>query len=146
MPVVDVMASRIVSVPPDSSAVDAVRRMVEAGVGSVVVTDGSRLQGIFTERDVLRLVADGADLAIPVSEVMTRGVFTLDPDADVLEAAHLMAERRIRHAPVAQGDQLLGIVGIRDVMRVLLERATERGDADARDTARDLLRQPPVSS
>ena len=146
MPVADVMASRIVSVPVDATAVDAVRRMVDAGVGSVVVTDGSTLAGIFTERDVLRLVAEGADLDVGVGAVMTRAVITIDPDADVIDAAHLMADHQIRHAPVALGDQLLGVIGIRDLMRVLLERASERGDADARDTARDLLRRPPVSS
>jgi CBS domain-containing protein len=146
MPVADVMTSRLVAAAPDDTVVVAVRRMVDAGVGAVLVCEGTRLAGIFTERDVLRLVAEGLDLAsTPLGDVMTRQVVTVDPDDDVVAVAHTMAERAIRRAPVTLGDDVLGVIGIRDVMRVLLERAYDRHDADAHDTARDLLR-PPVSS
>lgn len=147
MPVADVMTSRLVTVNPDEPAAAAVRRMVDAGVGSVLVCEGTHLQGIFTERDVLRLVAEGAPLeAMPVETVMTSHVFTVGPDDDIADVAHLMAERRIRHAPVAVAGNVMGMIGIRDVMRVLLERAYERHDPSARDTARDLLRPSSLSS
>lgn len=141
------MTTRLVSVPLEASAADAVGHMVEAGVGSVVVLDGSRLAGIFTERDVLRLAAERADLgATPVADVMTRAVVTASPDDDPVAVARLMAEHAVRHLPVTVGEQVLGIVGIREVLRVLLERAYGNHDTDARDTARHLLSRPSLSS
>jgi CBS domain-containing protein len=149
MSVVDVMTTRLVSVGPDDSAAEAIRRMVAANVGSAVVLDESRLVGIFTERDVLRLAADGTDFTLTrIGDVMTPSPRTIGPDDDVLAASQVMAEQRVRHVPVAVGQQVLGMVGIRDVVRVLLERAYQRHDDDAHATARDLLggRTAPVSS
>ncbi|HEY7730322.1 MAG TPA: CBS domain-containing protein [Gaiellaceae bacterium] len=147
MPVAHVMPSRLVSISPDATVTDAVARMVDAGVGSVVVADGSRLEGIFTERDVLRLVADGEPLgSTVVRDVMTHDVVCVSPEDDPLDVAHLMAERRIRHAPIVEDGHVLGVVGIRDLLGLLLERAYGRHDTDARDTARDLLARTPLSS
>jgi CBS domain-containing protein len=149
MPVMDVMTTRLVSVAPDDTAADAIRRMVDANVGSVVVLEGSSLAGIFTERDVLRLAAVGTDFAATrIGDVMTASPVTIGPDDDVLAASNVMGQRGVRHVPVAVGDQVLGIVGIRDVVRVLLERAYQRHDDDAHATARDLLRtsEVPLSS
>ena len=149
MPVVDVMTTRLVSVAPEDSAAEAIRRMVEANVGSAVVLDGSRLAGIFTERDVLRLAADGTDFdATRVGDVMTAAPVTIAPDDDILAASDAMARHGVRHIPVAVGEQVLGIVGIRDVVRVLLERAYRSQDEGAHATARDLLRsgEVPLSS
>jgi CBS domain-containing protein len=149
MPVVDVMTTRLVSVGPNDSAAEAIQRMVASNVGSAVVLDESRLVGIFTERDVLRLAADGTDFTLTrIGDVMTPSPRTIGPDDDVLAASQVMAEHRVRHVPVAVGQQVLGMVGIRDVVRVLLERAYQRHDDDAHATARDLLggRTAPVSS
>jgi CBS domain-containing protein len=149
MPVMDVMTTRLVSVAPDDTAADAIRRMVDANVGSVVVLEGSSLAGIFTERDVLRLAAVGTDFAATrIGDVMTASPVTIGPDDDVLAASNVMGQHGVRHVPVAVGDQVLGIVGIRDVVRVLLERAYQRHDDDAHATARDLLRtsEVPLSS
>jgi CBS domain-containing protein len=141
------MTSRLVSVSPGASVAEAVGVMVDAGVGSVVVLDGSRLAGIFTERDVLRLVAQRTDLtAIPVEDAMTRAVVTASPDDDPVAIAHLMADHRIRHLPVTLDDHAVGMVGIREIVQLLLERAYGSHDADARDTARDLLARPSLSS
>ena len=149
MPVVDVMTTRLVSVAPEDSAAEAIRRMVDANVGSAVVLDGSSLAGIFTERDVLRLAAVGTDFAATrIGDVMTASPVTIAPDDDMLAASDVMGRRGVRHVPVAVGEQVLGIVGIRDVVRVLLERAYRRHDDDAHATARDLLRsgEVPLSS
>jgi CBS domain-containing protein len=149
MPVADVMTTRLVSVAPDDTAAEAIRRMVVANVGSAVVLDASRLAGIFTERDVLRLAAEGTSFSdTRVGDVMTPSPRTIGPDEDILEASHVMAEQRVRHVPIAVDDHVLGVVGIRDVVRVLLERAYRGQDGDAHATARDLLRgeAAPVSS
>lgn len=134
------MTVRVVTIAPDESAQVAVARMLEENVGAVAVCRGHRLVGIFTERDVLRLAGEGASLAeLAVGDVMTRNVVTLTPDVDVLEAAHLMRQRRIRHVPVVEGENVLGIVGIRDVMAALIERVWGAHDESAHETARTLL-------
>jgi CBS domain-containing protein len=140
--IADVMNLRIVSVRPDETVAVAIARMLEENMGSVAVCEGHELRGIFTERDVLRLAGEGpAFLEINVGEVMTRSLVTVSPDDDALAAAKLMGERQIRHLPVVQDGMLLGVVGIRDVLRSLVEALWRDRDADARETARELLKR-----
>jgi len=149
MAVADVMAFRIVKVSPEDPVRVAIARMLEENVGSVAVCDDQRLVGIFTERDVLRLTSQGPDFdEVRVGDVMTTQLVTLSPDDDILDAARLMGEKKIRHLPVLEGENLLGMVGIREVVRVLLERLWRTHDPEARERARELLDQPsaPVSS
>jgi CBS domain-containing protein len=143
------MSLRVVRVAPDDPVSLAVARMLEEEIGSVAVCEGERLVGIFTERDVLRLAGEGPDFAVVrVGDVMTRRLVMVSPDDDVLAAAQLMSERRIRHLPVVQGENLLGIVGIREVMRTLVERLWRTQDPEARERARELLSRggSPLSS
>jgi CBS domain-containing protein len=138
--IADVMSLRVVKVSPDEPVRLAIARMLEENVGSVAVCEGQRLVGIFTERDVLRLAGEGPEFAdVNVRDVMTRNPVTISPDDDILAAAQLMSERRIRHLPIVQGDNLLGIVGIREVMRTLVERLWRTQDPEARERARELL-------
>jgi CBS domain-containing protein len=140
MPIVDVMSTRLVQVGPDEAVQSAIARMVEAGVGSVAVCDGARLVGIFTERDVLRLAGERAELdQVRVVEVMTTDLVTVSPDDDIVGAARLMGARRIRHLPVVEGGNLLGIVGIRDVLGALTEALWQAHDEDAHKTVHELL-------
>jgi CBS domain-containing protein len=143
MPVGDAMTVRVVTVVPDATVQEAIARMLEEGIGSVAVCDGPRLVGIFTERDVLRVAGEGPmfhDIAI--ENVMTTRPVTCAPEDDLMGAAQLMADRRIRHLPVCQGEFLVGMIGIRDVLRRLLEQAANQDD-DARLTARTLLARAP---
>jgi CBS domain-containing protein len=145
MPIGDVMSVRIVSLSPDETVQVAIARMLEENVGSVAVCEEERLVGIFTERDVLRLAGDGSAFGeLKVRDVMTRTLVTVTPDVDVVDAAKLMGERQIRHLPVLHGEHLLGIVGIREVMRSLVERLWREHDPEARETARELLRRQPT--
>jgi CBS domain-containing protein len=119
--------------------------MLEENMGSVAVCEGAELRGIFTERDVLRLAGEGPAFAeVKVGDVMTRALLTISPDDDAVAAAKLMGERRIRHLPVVQDGMLLGVVGIRDVLRSLVEQVWRDRDETARDTARELLRRSPT--
>jgi CBS domain-containing protein len=137
----DVMRTRVVSVQAGDTARLAVLRMLEEGVGSVAVCEGGKLVGIFTERDVLTLAGDATDLdAVKVGDVMTREPFTVDADVAVLDAARLMGERKIRHLPVVEGEHLLGMIGIRDVLGSLVERVWQSRDEAAHDTARSLFK------
>ena len=141
MAIGDVMRTRVVTVSIDETVRLAVLRMLEEGVGSVAVCEGDRLVGIFTERDVLGLVGENTDLDdVRVGDVMTREPITVQVDVAVLDAAQLMGERRIRHLPVVQGDHLLGMVGIRDVLGSLVERLWQTRDEQAHDTARALFK------
>jgi CBS domain-containing protein len=138
--IADVMSTRLVHVAPEATALEAIRRMVEAGVGSVAVCDGSRLVGVFTERDVLRLAGDAAPLdQVRVADAMTRDVITVSADTDLVSASRLMGERRIRHLPVVEGENLLGMIGIRDVLAALAERLWRSHDEDVRETVHGLL-------
>jgi CBS domain-containing protein len=140
MAIADVMSPQVASVRPDEAVQVAIARMLEENVGSVAVCEDQRLVGIFTERDVLRLAGEGAGfLELKVGDVMTRRLVTVAPDVDVVAAARLMGERRIRHLPVLQGEHLLGIVGIREVLRSLVERLWRKHDPEVRETARELL-------
>jgi len=145
MAVADVMAFRVVTVSPDHTVQVAIARMLEENVGSVAVCEGDRLAGIFTERDVLRLAGEGPDFAeVRVGDVMTTQLVTLAPDDDILDAARLMGERKIRHLPVLEGENLLGVVGIREVVRALVERLWRSHDEEARERARELLDRSPT--
>jgi CBS domain-containing protein len=136
----DVMSMRVVSVRPSDSVQLAITRMLEENVGAVAVCEGYELVGIFTERDVLRMAGEGEGLGeARIGDVMTRSPLTVGVDDDVLAAAHLMGERRIRHLPVVEGGNMVGIVGIRDVLRGLVERLWREHDPEARETARSLL-------
>jgi CBS domain-containing protein len=136
------MTTKVVEVRPADKVSVAIARMNDAGVGSVMVCDGARLAGIFTERDVLRLAGGGESFVErPVGDVMTTSLLTVTAEDTVEDAARLMRERRIRHLPVVEGENLVGVISIRDVMRLLVERVWSAHDETAHDTARDLLRR-----
>jgi CBS domain-containing protein len=93
---------------------------------------------------VLRLAAEGADLdRAVVREAMTDQVVTASPDADIVAVARLMGERRVRHLPIVEGENLLGMIGIRDVLGALAEALWRTHDDAVHETARDLLAQRP---
>jgi CBS domain-containing protein len=134
------MTVKVVSVRPDETVGLAIARMLEANVGAVAVCEGHRLVGIFTERDVLRMAGEGRDFAeVKVGDVMTKEVATLTPDVAVADAAELMRAKKIRHVPVVQDGNVLGIVGIRDVLGALVEEVWVGHDPSAHATARRLL-------
>lgn len=118
MPISDVMTVNVVTVGPQTTVEDVARRMVATHVGSALVCDGPSLLGILTERDVMRLVADGRDAkTTPVDEIMTAGPVCAEPDWEIPDAARLMVSRGIRHLPVTQEGKILGMVSIRDLVR-----------------------------
>jgi CBS domain-containing protein len=142
MTISDVMAVRLVTVSPKATVAEAIAEMVAAGVGSVAVCEEARLVGILTERDILRLANQGAQFdRIPVEQAMTAPVVTISPDDDVVAAARLMGERKIRHLPLVQGGNVLGMVGIRDVLGVLAERLWRTHDPEVHETVGALLRR-----
>lgn len=107
-------------VAASATLADAVARLARQRIGALVASgDGREVEGILSERDVVRLLAaDGADcLRRRVAEVMTTTVVTCGPDDDVISLMGLMTERRIRHVPVVDQGVLAGIVSIGDVVK-----------------------------
>ncbi|HEX6327022.1 MAG TPA: CBS domain-containing protein [Jiangellaceae bacterium] len=108
--------------------------------GSVVIREGQRIVGIVTERDVLRTVAAGKDAAsVLVGDVMTTDIITTSPDTSVRDAARTMAQHWIRHLPVVENGQLVGIISQRDITGVFaaLVRTSGEPTIDADSLVRD---------
>jgi CBS domain-containing protein len=114
----------VVTVDGAESVRGALAQLARHGIGALVVSaDGRRIDGILSERDIARGLHDrGAGLlADPVSSVMTAEVHTCVPTAGVHDLAQMMTDRRIRHVPVVDGDVLIGIVSIGDVVKARLD-------------------------
>ncbi|MBI4260686.1 MAG: CBS domain-containing protein [Actinobacteria bacterium] len=120
----EVMSEGLVTVEPTATVAEAATVMGERRVGCVLVMDGGALAGIFTERDIVRALAAHFDAAgHPVESWMTRNPITIAPDATTGDGLDLMLTGGFRHLPVTDGDQLVGVVSIRD----LSGAATDRG-------------------
>src|SRR6266516_3403698 len=124
----EVMTRDVLSVDPTASIGEAAEKMMDAGVGAVVVMeDMVRLVGIVTERDILRAVAQRARAAeARVRQWMTESVITIEPETKVEDAAKMMFERNFRHLPVTNKDgRLLGIVSLRRLSQWEFEHGKE---------------------
>jgi CBS domain-containing protein len=119
--------SRVVVADGDEPLADAAVRMRENQVGSLVVLDGERLDGILTERDLMKAVAAGYSEDAKVGDWMTRHPETIEADDSTGHAAALMIHGGFRHLPVLDEGRVAGIVSIRDLMRVALEDSSPRG-------------------
>ena len=121
------MSRDLLTVAPGDALTAVAERMVERDVGAVLVTEDERLVGILTERDVLRAVAGGIREDTLVSDCMTRDPETIEPSESTRQAAVLMIHGGFRHMPIVDGDQIVGMLSIRDLMRIVLEDAAPRG-------------------
>jgi CBS domain-containing protein len=103
---------------PDDTVFAALQLMAQYEVGAMMVMDGARLVGVFSERDYTRKIALAGrnSKETKVSEIMTRGVVSVAPGARTRACMALMSERKIRHLPVVDGDTVLGMISIRDIM------------------------------
>jgi len=121
----------VITVTARASIAEAVDLLNKHRIGAVVVTDGSKVAGILSERDVVRhLGKDWSALAArPVSDVMTKTVVTAGPRATVAELMEKMTERRIRHIPVVEAGDLVGIVSIGDVVKRKIEETEQEATA-----------------
>jgi CBS domain-containing protein len=116
----DIMTKNVVSISVNSSVLEAAELMGSSQLGCLVVVDGEVPVGIVTERDVVRrVVAKKLPLDAKVSEVMSKSLVTVDPDASLKEAARLMSSNKIRRLPVSKENKLVGIVVAADFVRHL---------------------------
>jgi CBS domain-containing protein len=117
--ILDQKGRTVLEIEADETVLDAVRRMVEANVGSLLVTEGGRVVGIFTERDYLRRVAlEGRDdEATAVRAVMSSPLVVVTPETPIDECMAVMTDRRIRHVPVVSDSDVIGLVSIGDLVK-----------------------------
>ncbi|SLN37578.1 Glycine betaine/carnitine/choline transport ATP-binding protein OpuCA [Roseivivax jejudonensis] len=136
------MARSPLTCPPDATAQDAARRMRAAGVSSICVTEGDRLAGIVTLRDVSgKIVAEGRSLDTPLSDIMTRDPVTLEPSALGSDVLHAMMEHGIGHLPICVAGRLVGIVTQTDLTRYQAVTSADLvGEVATADTAEEMAR------
>jgi CBS domain-containing protein len=107
-----------ISVTPTASVYQALQMMADANIGAILVMEGEKLVGIFSERDYARKVVlmGKTSAGTPVSDIMTHKLLCVPPSATTDECMGLMTEKRIRHLPVLDGDKVLGILSIGDLV------------------------------
>ncbi len=117
--ILDEKGHDVLRIEADASVFEAVKRMVEANVASLLVTEDGAITGIVTERDYLRRVAlEGrTDKETAVREIMSSPLIVVTPQTTIDECMALMTDRRIRHVPVVDGGEVVGIVSIGDVVK-----------------------------
>jgi len=105
-----------------ASIKEALVLMAEKDVGALPVLDGKKLSGIFSERDFARLLAkEGAfPMDTPIQDIMTKKLFIVTPTTRIEECMQLMTEKHIRHLPVLEGDQMVGLISIGDVVKAII--------------------------
>ncbi|SEL71197.1 CBS domain-containing protein [Sphingomonas palmae] len=128
----------LVSISPDRRVADAVALLAERRIGAVPVLDDDRVVGVFSERDVIRCLREHGASALDqsIAAVMTTPAVTVGRDDSVLGALSLMTRRRIRHLPVIEAEQVIGIVSIGDLVKYRIDRI----EAEAR-AMRDYIQQ-----
>lgn len=108
-------------VTPTSTVLDALKLMAEQKIGAVLVVEAGKIVGIFSERDFARKAVDGSvSLQSPVNDVMVGAVYYVTPDQSVESCMALMTAKRFRHLPVLDGEKLVGVISIGDVVRQLM--------------------------
>lgn len=112
----DVMSQHMITVTKQDNVFEIAMKMKENNVGIIPVVDGKKLIGVVTDRDlVVRGYAEKRSGSATVEEVISDQVYTISPDADIQEAAQLMAQQQIRRLPVVENGELVGIVAIGDL-------------------------------
>jgi CBS domain-containing protein len=123
----EVMSRTLLTVDATETLTDAAAQMHARGVGAALVMNGERLSGILTERDVLRAVATGGVEGTKVGAWMTHDPDTVRPDERPGHAAAIMLHGGFRHLPVLEGDKPIGIISIRDLMRLVIDDEAPKG-------------------
>src|SRR5438132_5225063 len=117
----EVMTEQLVTVEPSTSVAAAVTVMGMQRVGAVLVMENAILEGIFTERDLVRALSyDIAAASQPIAQWMTRNPVSVGPETSVERALEIMLAGHFRHLPVTEGESVVGIVSIRDLSRAAL--------------------------
>ena len=119
--------NRMCSLTPDKMVIDALELMTRENIGAVMILDGDKLIGIFSERDYARkgIIQGRKAKTTPVTEVMTKNVYTITPDNNLEDCMQLFSDKHIRHLPVVSEDKVIGMLSIGDIVSAII---TEQKD------------------
>ncbi|MGH9458805.1 MAG: CBS domain-containing protein [Thermoanaerobaculia bacterium] len=120
--ILEAKGSDVWTVGPEAPVLEAVRRMAEKEIGALLVQKEGRVVGIISERDYARKIAllGKSSQTTPVSEIMTPEVITVRPTQTVEDCMAIMTQERIRHLPVVDGDRLIGVLSIGDLVKAVI--------------------------
>lgn len=124
----DRKGSDVFAVAPEAPVLEAITHMAERGVGALLVMRGEQLVGIVSERDYARkVILQGRSSAqTSVSEIMSAPVLTVSPETDVFDCMRLCTDSRVRHLPVVQGNNVLGVISIGDLVKEVISAQAEQ--------------------
>ena len=118
MKVKDIMTNHVCCVSPDMTIENASKLMCGADIGVVPVCDSGGIVGIVTDRDIItRGISQGFSAGEAIAKIMTKGVASISPDADIKDAVRLMGEYQVRRLPVVSGREIVGILSVGDLAR-----------------------------
>jgi CBS domain-containing protein len=141
MKVSELMTKATVTDAADETLAEAATKMRQQQTGSLLIMEGSKLLGIVTERDLLKVVGDGQDpKSVSIREVMTADPVTIDPDTTIKEAARIMFDKWFRHLPVMTSDgTVVGVISLRDLL-TLVARGMDEPEPLQKLTGHKLVR------
>jgi len=118
----------VYAIPPEAPVLDAIRQMAERRVGALVVMKGEALAGIVSERDYARkVILQGRSSAqTAVADIMSGDPLTISPETDVFDCMRLCTERRVRHLPVVEGERVVGVISIGDLVKAVIDEQAEQ--------------------
>lgn len=113
----------VATATPGETVLAALQRMAERGIGALVIVEGQSVVGLMSERDYARkvILKNRHSADTPIAEIMSTGVITVGPDATVAECMELCTHKRMRHLPVLDGQRLVGLVSIGDLVKAVIE-------------------------
>lgn len=120
----------IVAIAPAAPVIEAIRAMADHGIGALLVMDGPRLAGIVSERDYARkvILQGRSSRDTPVADIMTARVVSVSPADTTDRCMQVMTEHRIRHLPVLEGDAVVGVLSIGDLVKAVIEQQRQELD------------------
>lgn len=119
--------NRIISLRPDNTVIEALELMADKNIGAVMVMEGDRLIGIFSERDYARkgIIMGRKAKSTPLTEVMIHDVITVTPEMDIDDCMELFINKYIRHLPVISNGQVIGMLSIGDIVNAIIKEQTD---------------------
>ncbi|HEY1589516.1 MAG TPA: CBS domain-containing protein [Rhodanobacter sp.] len=120
--------STVFSIAPEAPVLEAIKRMAEHRVGALLVMRGERLVGVVSERDYARkvILQGRSSSQTAVSDIMSNEPVTVGPDTDVFDCMRLCTDSRIRHLPVVQGNAVVGVISIGDLVKAVIDAQAEQ--------------------